>query len=384
MRLNPHARTEHGRQCCGGVVKLLLEPLAVRPVVALFGVGHVGYELARILSRLPIQLLLIDSRAEQLDRVRLADVIDGTAEVGIYHTLLGEQVLEQLPRGAHVLIMTHDHAEDYALCDAALRLNQPLGGIGLIGSAAKWTRFQAQLAAAGHSPEAIARITCPIGQPGITGKDPAVIAVAVASALLPMLERQARAAGGDAMTLYAGTIVDTPGDPFTGDPDDALAQTGALLVREGVIRARGSFADAAGRAPGRAGHPARRRAAGPRLRRQPRALPADPRDRRAGHAAARLAGAMRPARGEQARRPGVRARGGRGVPRRAARVGHDQRAGVRLALRPGHGRAVRRGRAARPEHHLGPGAQRPDPASGPAQLAGDGADRQRGPDPALA
>jgi len=191
LRLSPHARSEHGRQCCGGVVKVLLEPLAVRPVVALFGVGHVGYELARILSRLPVQLLLVDSRAEQLDRVRLADVIDGAAEVGIYHTLLGEQVLEQLPRGAHVVIMTHDHAEDYALCDAALRLRQPLGGIGLIGSAAKWTRFQAQLAAAGHSPEAIARITCPIGQPGITGKDPAVIAVAVAAALLETLGSRA-------------------------------------------------------------------------------------------------------------------------------------------------------------------------------------------------
>jgi xanthine dehydrogenase accessory factor len=186
-QLNPHARTEHGRQCCGGVVRLLLEPLAVRPVVALFGVGHVGYELARILSRLPIQLLLVDSRAEQLDRVRLADVIDGSAEVGLYHTLLGEQVLEQLPRGAHVVIMTHDHAEDFALCDAALRLAQPLGGIGLIGSAVKWTRFQAQLAELGHGPEAIARITCPIGQPGITGKDPAVIAVSVAAALLEVM-----------------------------------------------------------------------------------------------------------------------------------------------------------------------------------------------------
>ena len=51
-QLNPHARNEHGRQCCGGVVRLLLEPLAVRPVIALFGLGHVGYELARILSRL--------------------------------------------------------------------------------------------------------------------------------------------------------------------------------------------------------------------------------------------------------------------------------------------------------------------------------------------
>jgi len=187
IELNPHARTEHGRQCCGGTVRLLFEPLAARPVVALFGVGHVGYELARILSRLPIQLLLVDSRAEQLDRVRLADVIDGSADVSIHAALLGEQVLGQLPRGAHVVIMTHDHAEDYALCDAVLRLGQPLGSIGLIGSSVKWTRFQAQLAAAGHGPEAISRITCPIGQPGITGKDPAVIAVAVAADLLAKL-----------------------------------------------------------------------------------------------------------------------------------------------------------------------------------------------------
>ena len=190
-QLNPHAHNEHGRQCCGGVVRLLLEPLVPRPVVALFGLGHVGYELARILSRLPVRLLLVDSRPEQLDRVRLADVIDGTADVSIHPTLLGEQVLEQLPHGAQVLIMTHDHAEDFALCDAALRLPQPLGGIGLIGSSVKWTRFQAMLAAAGHSPEAIARITCPIGQPAVKGKDPAVIAVAVASALLVTLGEHA-------------------------------------------------------------------------------------------------------------------------------------------------------------------------------------------------
>jgi xanthine dehydrogenase accessory factor len=204
MQLNPHVRTEHGRQCCGGVVRLLLEPLAVRPVVALFGIGHVGYELARILSRLPIQLRLVDSRADQLDRVRLADVIDGSADVGLYHTLLGEQVLEQLPRGAHVVIMTHDHAEDFALCDAALRLAQPLGGIGLIGSAVKWTRFQAQLAELGHGPEAIARITCPIGQPGITGKDPAVIAVSVAAALLQNLPASQRAPAATGLTSDEG------------------------------------------------------------------------------------------------------------------------------------------------------------------------------------
>src|SRR4051794_10025811 len=43
--LSEHARNQHGRQCCGGEVTLLLELLPARPVVAIFGVGHVGFEL---------------------------------------------------------------------------------------------------------------------------------------------------------------------------------------------------------------------------------------------------------------------------------------------------------------------------------------------------
>lgn len=182
-RLNPHERSEHGRQCCGGVVQLLFEPLSARPTIAIFGVGHVGYELARILSRHEVQLHLVDSRAEQLDQLRLADVTEGVADVIIHRELVGEVVLDRLPRGAHVLIMTHDHAEDFALCDASLR-NPRLGSIGLIGSRAKWLRFRKLLAAEGHDAATIDTITSPIGLPGIAGKDPAVIAVSVAAALL--------------------------------------------------------------------------------------------------------------------------------------------------------------------------------------------------------
>ena len=182
-RLNEHVRNEHGRQCCGGVVRLLLEPLPVRPTVAVFGIGHVGYELARILSRLEIRLHLVDSRADALEPLRLAEVTGGAADVVAHHRVLGETVLEQLPRGAYVLIMTHDHAEDFALCDAALRTPR-LAGIGLIGSRGKWSRFRHNLAELGHGAETLSRITCPIGLPGIAGKEPAVIAVSVAAALL--------------------------------------------------------------------------------------------------------------------------------------------------------------------------------------------------------
>ena len=58
------------------------------------------------------------------------------------------------------------------------------GGCGLIGSATKWARFRSRLKALGHDPAEIARITCPIGIQGITGKEPEVIAISVAAQLL--------------------------------------------------------------------------------------------------------------------------------------------------------------------------------------------------------
>ncbi len=60
--LSDKAPFQHGVQCCGGEVTVLLEPLAVVPSVAIFGVGHVGLELARILARHDLELHLVDSR----------------------------------------------------------------------------------------------------------------------------------------------------------------------------------------------------------------------------------------------------------------------------------------------------------------------------------
>ena len=65
-QLSDKAPVQHGVQCCGGEVTVLLEPLAVVPSVAIFGVGHVGLELARILSRHDLDLHLVDSRPEHL------------------------------------------------------------------------------------------------------------------------------------------------------------------------------------------------------------------------------------------------------------------------------------------------------------------------------
>ena len=87
-----------------------------------------------------------------------------------------------------MLVLTHDHAEDLAICDQALR-TPALGEIGLIGSSAKWARFRTRLLEERHTSERVDAIRCPIGTPDLEGcgKEPAVVAVSVAADLLRLL-----------------------------------------------------------------------------------------------------------------------------------------------------------------------------------------------------
>lgn len=192
LQLSDKAPAEHGVQCCGGEVTMLIEPVHVPQVVAIFGVGHVGLELARILARHDVELHLVDSRAAMLDQQRLAVLDDSTASIHAHHAPVPESALAELPTGTHVLIMTHDHAEDLAVCDAALRASEQdmhrWGSLGLIGSRSKWLRFQKRLSEEGHTTEQTERIVTPIGIGGIASKEPAAIAVSVAAGLLQQFE----------------------------------------------------------------------------------------------------------------------------------------------------------------------------------------------------
>ena len=191
LTLSDKATTEYGVQCCGGEVTIMLEPVRVVPSVAVFGMGHVGLELARILSRHELSLHLVDSRAEMLDAARLAPVTsDAVAIIRTHHAPVPEAALRSIPDGAHVLVMTHDHVEDLAIVDQSLRA-PALGSIGLIGSASKWARFRKKLHELGHTAAELARVTTPIGVPEVSGKQPAVIAVSVAARILQLIEEAA-------------------------------------------------------------------------------------------------------------------------------------------------------------------------------------------------
>ena len=207
-------------------VTVLLEPLAVRPAVAIFGVGHVGLELARILARHDLDLHLVDSRAEQLDPSR-AGPARPTRWRGCTSTTCRccpSWCWRELPAGTHVLVMTHDHAEDLALFDAALRAAH-LGSIGLIGSSAKWARFRRTLLATGragrrrpdHHPDRPAR-TAGQGPGGDRGRRRGRAAGLLREHAARGRDRRGRDGGGrrqraDSMTLFRGTFLDTPTTP---------------------------------------------------------------------------------------------------------------------------------------------------------------------------
>ena len=182
-------------QCCGGSVALAFSRVdatdaaglrarlgPARTPLALFGGGHVGKALVNVLAPLPFAVRWIDSR----DEIFPTDV---PPQVVCEHSSPVHMAVDTLAPGSRVLIMSFSHAEDLDVviaCLKRLRERHDLPFVGLIGSKTKWATFRHRLDARGFSETEIARITCPIGVPGIAGKEPEVIAVAVAAQLLQM------------------------------------------------------------------------------------------------------------------------------------------------------------------------------------------------------
>ncbi len=98
--------------------------------------------------------------------------------------------------------MTHDHGEDAAIVDAALRCTH-LPYVGLIGSSAKWRRIERVLREWGHDDATTARVTTPIGDPRITGKDPATLALSVCVDLIQRLAGRAPASAASQVASAA-------------------------------------------------------------------------------------------------------------------------------------------------------------------------------------
>lgn len=181
-------------QCCGGRVALALRALdaalaealiagetartQARPLVMVFGAGHVGRALARALVPLPVRAVLIDTR-----EAALADAPEG-CETRL--SALPEAEVRAAPAGSAFVILTHDHALDFLIAREALARGDA-AYVGLIGSATKRATFGRWLRREGGDAAGMSRLTCPIGGQGPRDKRPAVIAAFTAAEVMAAL-----------------------------------------------------------------------------------------------------------------------------------------------------------------------------------------------------
>ena len=204
-------------QCCGGAVTLRFSPLDAAALAAwpepplrfqlqLHGAGHVGRAIVRALAPLEdIAVDWIDGREDEFPAVfpggavsagcaTATGVLGWPAQVRKVCSDAPEDEVADAPPGVFYLVLTHRHDLDLRIVEAVLRRGD-FGFLGLIGSQTKKQRFIHHLERRGIAPSAIDRMTCPIGVAGIDGKEPEVIAIAVAAQLLRVAATAAGRAG---------------------------------------------------------------------------------------------------------------------------------------------------------------------------------------------
>jgi xanthine dehydrogenase accessory factor len=180
-----------------GRVTLVEAPQPRRPDLWIFGAGHVGQALVRLLAELALfEITWIDSRAE---------LLPGNLPDGVTPQTCADpaEIAVCAPAGTRFVVMTHDHALDYELCRVILARADG-SWLGLIGSSSKAARFRSRLLRAGLTRETVSRLVCPIGVTGISSKLPGAIAVAIAAQLLQQPGVAARSASPQA-------AIDPPG-----------------------------------------------------------------------------------------------------------------------------------------------------------------------------
>lgn len=163
--------------------------------IVLFGAGHVGRGLVNVLADLPCRITWVDTRDDQFPR-------EVAPNISCVATDTPEAEVSAAPAGAYFLVMTHSHPLDQALAEHILARTD-FTYFGLIGSVSKRRQFERRMECRGIPASRFAAMTCPIGVLGISGKEPAAIAIAVAAELLQVRDRRSAQTREPAQALRA-------------------------------------------------------------------------------------------------------------------------------------------------------------------------------------
>jgi xanthine dehydrogenase accessory factor len=164
-------------QCCGGSVELFMEVINTSPVLYIFGAGHIGFALSKIMKNTIFEVKLIDSRENWFDQFSLESQLEFISE----ETDFFKELVQWSDSKTYLIVLTHLHDLDQQIIEFSIK--EKTKYIGLIGSQTKWKQFQKRILQKNDLVNELSKVHCPVGL-DIGGETPQEIAISIASELL--------------------------------------------------------------------------------------------------------------------------------------------------------------------------------------------------------
>ncbi len=115
--------------CCGGTMKIFIEPQKPIKQLIIFGAGHIGSNVAFFSQKLSYKIVLVDERKEMLDKVDLPDI----KKILLPHKKAFADIT--FDGETYIIICTHQHEYDREIL--AYCVKQQTAYLGMIGSMRK-------------------------------------------------------------------------------------------------------------------------------------------------------------------------------------------------------------------------------------------------------
>lgn len=178
FKLTPSDAADEGL-ACGGQLSVFIEPIVV-PTVYIFGAGHVGAALARLVHDVGFKTVVIDDREQFANKTNIPTADEFI--VGEFETMLASLVCRP---HTYAIVVTRGHKYDGAClqwCVSQPADNAPVY-IGMISSRAKRAVLYKRLEAEGVSAQRLEAVYAPIGL-AIGAVTPQEIAISICAQLI--------------------------------------------------------------------------------------------------------------------------------------------------------------------------------------------------------
>ena len=171
-----HDLLQQHNMCCGGKMEVYIEPILNKRKLYIFGAGHTGQALSRLMVKLDFDVFLIDDRANFINAIDIANINKMNVKF--------DKALPSLPfdQSTFIVIMTYSHPVDRSILSYCLK--QPFAYLGMIGSK-RIVKMTKKMFTEGEmaTTKELSRVDMPMGI-DINAEGPEEIALSIAAKLV--------------------------------------------------------------------------------------------------------------------------------------------------------------------------------------------------------